>query len=399
MPLPDAHTPSDPPTGGPPSYDEEKQGYVGISAGVLGSVADLESARAFAEMIVDTVREGLLILDLDFRVVAANESFYHTFGVAPEDTIGQFVYDLGNGQWDLPELRELLEGILPEAATFDGYEVDHEFEGVGRRVMVLNARRLDDHQLVLLAIEDATERRTSEDEVRRSRDQLEGEVAERTAQVRELARALSVAEQAERRRVAHLLHDDLQQYLHGLTYTLELLRRACPGTEAAALHDRAEQTVAEAARLTRSLSHDLAPPLLEGDDLADLLGWLARRKRDRYGLEVEVDVAAAIPVPDEAIRVLLYQLLKEVLFNVAKHAGTKRARLVAERVDDGGPERVRVVVEDEGDGFDPAAAERGGGFGLPSVAERVGLVGGHLDVASAPGRGTRVSIEVPTHPP
>jgi signal transduction histidine kinase len=101
-----------------------------------------------------------------------------------------------------------------------------------------------------------------------------------------------------------------------------------------------------------------------------------------------------VPVADADLRVLLYQLLRELLFNVIKHAGTGRARLTAER--DG--EHVRVVVEDEGTGFDPAELEepQADGLGLPSVRERLELVGGQLDVASAPGQGTRVSITVPT---
>ncbi|HUR55491.1 MAG TPA: PAS domain S-box protein [Gemmataceae bacterium] len=123
----------------------------------------VEDARAFAEGIVRTVREPLLVLEADLRVRTANRSFYDTFRVDQADTVGRLLFDLGNGQWDIPRLRELLEQILPRDSHLDDFEVEHRFEGLGRRVMVLNARRLDatggGPALILLAIEDETERR------------------------------------------------------------------------------------------------------------------------------------------------------------------------------------------------------------------------------------------------
>jgi PAS domain S-box-containing protein len=127
-----------------------------------GLTPGAEDARTFAEGIVETVREPLVVLDSDLRVRTANRSFYRVFHVSPTETEGQSFFALGNGQWDIPRLRELLEDILPRDAHFDDFQVDHEFEGIGRRSMVLNARRLTsaDGQpgQVLLAIEDATER-------------------------------------------------------------------------------------------------------------------------------------------------------------------------------------------------------------------------------------------------
>ncbi len=123
----------------------------------------VEDARAFAEGIVQTVREPLVVLEPDLRVRTANRSFYETFRVTPARTEGRSLFELGNRQWDIPRLRELLERVLPRDSHFDGFEVDHEFEGIGRRVMVLNARRVEPAGgrpgLILLAIEDATDRR------------------------------------------------------------------------------------------------------------------------------------------------------------------------------------------------------------------------------------------------
>jgi len=156
-----------------PSYDRSKEGYTGISAGFLDSVREIHNARAFAEMIVDTVREGLIVLDYDLRVKAANMSFYNAFGVKPEETVGRLVYDLGNGQWDIPDLRALLEEILPRKKKIIDYEIEHDFENVGERLMLLNAHRLNSHHLILLAIEDVTERRKVERGYRELREMLE----------------------------------------------------------------------------------------------------------------------------------------------------------------------------------------------------------------------------------
>jgi len=123
-----------------------------------------------ADDIVDTVREPLLILAADLRVRRANRSFYQMFRVAPGDTEGRLIYELGDHQWDIPALRRLLEEVLPQNTVFDDFEVAHDFESIGRKVMLLNARRVyrdsNRTESILLAIEDITERRRLEDERR-----------------------------------------------------------------------------------------------------------------------------------------------------------------------------------------------------------------------------------------
>ena len=120
------------------------------------------------EEIVETVREPLIVLDSDLRVLSANRSFYDSFNVTPEETTGNLIYDLGNRQWDIPRLRTLLEDILPKNNKFDDYEVDHIFPGVGHKIMLLNARRVIHKeigtQMILLAIEDITKFRKLERE-------------------------------------------------------------------------------------------------------------------------------------------------------------------------------------------------------------------------------------------
>jgi two-component system CheB/CheR fusion protein len=117
----------------------------------------LRGARELAESIVDTVREPLVVLDGGLRVVSASRSFYQRFHVAPEETVGRLLYELGNGQWDIPALRELLETVLPRHRSFDAFAVEHEFPVIGRCTMLLSARRIvgatGETQLILLAIE------------------------------------------------------------------------------------------------------------------------------------------------------------------------------------------------------------------------------------------------------
>src|SRR5271154_4924841 len=125
----------------------------------------VEDIQNYALNIVDTVREPLLILDTSLRVRSANRAFYQFFHVSPEETVGRLIYELGNGQWDIPDLRRLLEDIVPKSSVFNDFELEHTFPVIGRRVMLLNARKLQagNHgELLVLAMEDVTERRRAE---------------------------------------------------------------------------------------------------------------------------------------------------------------------------------------------------------------------------------------------
>jgi PAS domain S-box-containing protein len=126
----------------------------------------IDAVSEFAENILNTVREPLLVLDKELRVIKANHSFFDFFKVTSNETIGTLIYDLGNRQWNIPKLKELLETILPEKSTFDDYEVEHDFPTIGRRIMLLNARQIErafgKEKIILLAIEDITERKKME---------------------------------------------------------------------------------------------------------------------------------------------------------------------------------------------------------------------------------------------
>src|SRR5579864_394455 len=140
------------------------------------SEADLKAIETYAQNIVDTVREPLLILDTTLRVRSANRAFYQTFHVSSEETENRLIYELGNGQWDIPDLRTLLEDVVPKSSVFNDFELEHTFPVIGRRVMLLNARKLQaghHGELLVLAMEDVTERRRSEEEVAKAKEAAE----------------------------------------------------------------------------------------------------------------------------------------------------------------------------------------------------------------------------------
>lgn len=146
-----------------------------------------EESWTYIKTVVDVVREPVLILDKDLCVMAANDPFYHTFQVEPKDTTGNVVYELGNGQWDIPDLRKLLENILPQNTFFKGFQVAHEFPFIGRKIMILNARQIHFNStsalfppIILLAIEDVTEMMAVAETLAAHTNQLEEKFTKRT---------------------------------------------------------------------------------------------------------------------------------------------------------------------------------------------------------------------------
>jgi two-component system CheB/CheR fusion protein len=162
------------------------------------SEESMQAARNYAESIVETIREPLLVLNVDLRVVSANRAFYQTFRVSPQDTENHHVYELGNRQWDIPRLQELLENILPHNTKFDNFEVDFEFPIIGQRTMALNARKIsngwDPTQLILLAIADVTAEHKRANELLKSEELLREQAAELERQLIASGRLVSLGE-------------------------------------------------------------------------------------------------------------------------------------------------------------------------------------------------------------
>ncbi len=196
-------------------------------------------------------------------------------------------------------------------------------------------------------------------------------------QLQRLAGELAEVEQHERRRLAQLLHDDLQQLLVATKMQLAAVRHAGPKAV-----DGAEQLLAQAIDLSRSLSIELTPPVLYDLGLNAVLEWYARWVRDKYALNVELELDGSEPVESESLGVLVFEAVRELLLNVVKHAGTDQARVTLRRR----AGELRVTVKDLGAGFDPEArraeTERSG-YGLFSLQERLELVNGHVQIDSA----------------
>ena len=149
-----------------------------------------ELALHYMNTLVEVAVEPFLILDADLRVISANPVFYQTFRVTPAQTENELLYELGNGQWDIPELKGLLENVLPEKKTVKGFQVRHVFETIGEKIMLLNAKQIDSIQLIILAMEDITDRKSLERKLAGYTKELEIKVAQRTGELTERVKEL-----------------------------------------------------------------------------------------------------------------------------------------------------------------------------------------------------------------
>jgi PAS domain S-box-containing protein len=228
---------------------------------------------------------------------------------------------------------------------------------------------------------------------------LERKVAERTTELEHRARQLqkltlqlSQAQERESKRVAEILHEDLQQRIAGAKFQVGLLSRRSqddPSRELAAAH--INRILKDAIGMSRSLSHELSPAVFYNNDLGEALGWLAEHMEAKHGVAVHVEVSGEGTLQSEVLTVFLFRAARELLSNAVRHANVRGAVLRLRR-------RGRYValrVSDQGRGFDPRKLKETSGFGLLSIRERVELLGGRVKIASVRGRGTRVRIVVP----
>ncbi len=191
----------------------------------------VEDALSQAESIINTVREPLIVLDAKIRVISANRSFYETFKVNPLETEGKVLYELGDRQWDIPKLRQLLGNILPDSSVFEDYEITHFFPEIGKKTMLLNARqiRIDSQKsMILLAIEDITKRKQIEEKLKHIHENLEERVDEQTVELKSIIDELRRSNE-ELEQFAYVASHDLQEPLRTIASFTQLLERRYKG--------------------------------------------------------------------------------------------------------------------------------------------------------------------------
>ena len=318
---------------------EQKSGPPGVAK--RNPFAAIARGHDLAEAIVDALREPLLVLDPDLRVIAASRSFYRTFAVTPHKTEGQLVFDLGAGQWNIPGLRALLEDIIPKRRTVEAYEVEHEFPSIGRRVMLLNARRVFNEDgsasAILLAIEDVTRRREAD----REKD--------------DLLQQKEILLQEMQHRVANSLQ---------IIASILLLKARTVQSEETRLHLRdAHQRVMSVATVQQQLQASGLNERIEiGPYLTKLCASLAASMvGERRPLSIKVQSTSGRAVSSEAVSLGL--IVTELVINALKHgfpAGAEGEILVSYEVQDAG---WRLSVSDNGSG-PKAVGDEGSHAGL-----------------------------------
>ncbi len=369
--------------------------------------AELKAIEGYAQDIVDTVRKPLLILDSELRVRSSNRAFYETFAVSAADTEGRLIYELGNGQWDIPALRTLLEDIIPASTIFNDFELEHDFPAIGRRVMLLNARRLQaghHGELLVLGLEDVTERRRVEAVVATAREAAES--ANRT-------KSLFVANMSHELRTplnAILGYSEmLQEEAADLkldSFSADLEKIASAGKHLLALiNDILDLSKIEAGKMELFLEDfDL------GEMISEVLATIQPLVAANENVLTVADTSGVGVMHADQMKVR--QALFNLLSNAVKftRSGTITVDAARERMD--GREWIVFRVADTGIGMtaeqlvklfqdftqaDASTTRKFGGTGLGLALTRrfCQMMGGDVTVRSEPGEGSVFTIKLP----
>ena len=354
--------------------------------GILMAFVDIDTVKRLSTSIVETVKEPVLVLDEQYCVISANPSFYQLFQVKKRDTEKALLFDLGGGQWNSPRLRELLEKVLPEENVIAGFEVEHDFPVVGRKILSINARLLAEREAgmpkILLAIEDVTEQKHTQVALAHSEEEL-----------RDLSARLLVSVEDQRKQLARELHVAFGQKLALLSLRAREIEPIIPAQPGLAVQQlrACEDQIKRLAQQMQEYARVLHPAVLSELGLAIAL----RDECDAYARRTGTSVtfsAEAVPdgLPDD-VTLCLFRVTQEALQNIQKHAESNRVTVSLK----GTEEEIELRVEDFGKGFDVEATRGKGGLGLISMQERVRLVRGSFLLKTKVGDGTIVEVRVP----
>ena len=341
-------------------------------------IPGIENAQTLAEAIVDTIHEPLLVLDGDLRVLAASRAFYEIFKVDSDHTMGCRLYDLGDGQWNIPALRELLETIIPTQVAMDGFEVDHDFPGVGRRTMLLNARKVlyetSPNSTILLAFTDITARRVIE----REKELLLARTGDLLQQQQTLLQEMQ-----------HRVVNSLQ-----IIASILMLKARKVTSEESRGHLRdAHQRVLSVAEVQSHLHATGGVDLIVvGPYLTKLCGSLATSMvGDSRPIAIAVEADDGLISSDKAISLGL--IVTELVINSIKYAfpdARSDARVTVRYASDGSD--WTLTVADNGVGTSlPGISASGGGLGTAIVEALVRQLESRQTVCTGPGRMVTIS--------
>lgn len=355
----------------------------------------VEETRAYADTLIETAREAILILDANLNVVVANPSFYGAFGVSPAQTVNRPIFELGNRQWDIPALRKLLESIIQNKTRVDDFEVRHEFERIGERIMILNARRLSTKQsLIFLSIEDVTEHRKSDEALK-----VQAELLKQSEDsLRRLSAYLMTLQDEERRRIARELHDSTGQKLAAAKLQLDTLVKSGNLKSNEKVVAETSQWIDECFQEVRTLSQLLHPPLLDEAGLLSATRWMVEGFSTRAKMEVDFQILGEIGRLPQQVELALFRVIQESLSNIRRHSGASKAQIKLARSDGS----ISLEIRDNGKGMPPEllSSSRNSkqviGVGILGMRERLSQLGGTLEIESSKnGTAVKVSLSVP----